>query len=118
MSAQDRAAELLADLEGKADDSIAALRAKAADVKSRLEAGMLNLQSAGTNSVASHSDPAVDLNWDLEAEAAAPEPQAQEAIEPEPPPLDDIRFTAPEPASSFKDELDVATDELGIPLGD
>jgi len=58
------------------------------------------------------------LNWDLEAEANA---ESQAKVEPalaDEPPLDDIRFTAPEPAQSFKDELDVATDEFGIPLGD
>ena len=116
MSVDDRAAELLADLETKADAAIAAVREKAQNVKSRLESGVMNLQSQGSAVPASLGDEAVpELNWDLEAEAAAETPPEA------PPPLEsdeDFRITAPEPVASFKDELDVATDELGIPLGD
>ena len=117
MSADDRAAELLADLDSKADAAIAAVREKAQDVKSRLESGVMNLQSQGSAVPMSHVDETVpELNWDLEAEAAAETPPEAPA-----PPLEsdeDFRITAPEPVASFKDELDVATDELGIPLGD
>lgn len=116
MSAQDRAAELLAELEAKAESNLADIRARAADIKSRLDSGMLNLHSQdGAQVVASPDDAAAELNWDLETEAAAEtaEPAAESAAE-----LEDFRITAPHPVESFKDELDVATDELGIPLGD
>ena len=115
MSSQDRAAELLADLDSKAEKNLADIRARAADIKSRLESGMLNLNSQdGAQAVASSDDVPADLNWDLETEAAAEAaPPAEAAAE-----LEDFRITAPHPVESFKDELDVATDELGIPLGD
>ncbi|MGH7660327.1 MAG: hypothetical protein ACRENA_05325 [Vulcanimicrobiaceae bacterium] len=116
MSAQDRAAELLADLEAKAQSNLDAVRSRAAEIKSRLDSGMLNLQSQGSQGVASADDVPADLNWDLETEAAAETSGAREAPPAEE--LEDFRITAPEPATSFKDELDVATDELGIPLGD
>lgn len=122
MSAQDRASELLAHIEAKAEESIAAIRERAAAVREQLEAGMLNLQPAGpaqSGSASSQSAPEAELNWDLEAEAnAEAQADAAPAIVADEPPLDDIRYTAPEPAQSFKDELDVATDEFGIPLGD
>ncbi len=116
MSAQDRLAELLAELDAKAESSLAAIRARAAEIKSRLESGMLNLQAADAQPAASSGDVPADLNWDLEAEAAAETnaPASSDTAEP----LEDFRITAPEPVESFKDELDVATDELGIPLGD
>ena len=115
MSVDDRAAELLADLETKADAAIAAVREKAQNVKSRLESGVMNLQSQGSAVPASLGDEAVpELNWDLEAEAAAETPPEAAPLESD----EDFRITAPEPVASFKDELDVATDELGIPLGD
>lgn len=116
MGAQDRAAELLAELEAKAQSNIADIRARAADIKSRLDSGMLNLQSEDSGAqAASPDDVPADLNWDLETEAAAESaPQAP----PDDLPGEDFRITAPAPATSFKDELDVATDELGIPLGD
>ena len=123
MSAQDRASELLAQIEAKADESINAIRERAAALREQLEQGMLNLQSSGPQQSAAspaQSGAEADLNWDLEAEANA-EHQApvEPALAEEPPPSDDdLRFTAPEPAQSFKDELDVATDEFGIPLGD
>ena len=116
MSAQDRAAELLADLDAKAQKNVADIRARAADIKSRLDSGMLNLNAQdGTQAVGPSDDMPPDLNWDLETEAAAETaaPPAEAAAE-----LEDFRITAPEPVESFNDELDVATDELGIPLGD
>ena len=115
MSTDDQAAQALADLEGKVEASLAAVRARAAEAKSKLEHGMLNLQSRSELSpAAAESAEAADLNWDLESEPA---------IEAEPPPVevaafDDFSLAAPEPPLSFKDELDVATDEDGIPLGD
>lgn len=121
MSAQDRAAELLAQIEAKADESINSLRERAASVREKLEQGMLNLQSTAPQSSASApttGHPEAELNWDLETEANAESQASAEPVAAEEPPLDDIRFTAPEPAQSFKDELDVATDEFGIPLGD
>jgi hypothetical protein len=116
MSAQDRAAELLAELDAKAQKNVADVRARAADIKSRLESGMLNLNSQdGVQAVTSSDDVPPDLNWDLETEAAAEAAPPPEEAAAE---LEDFRITAPEPVESFKDELDVATDELGIPLGD
>jgi hypothetical protein len=115
MSAQDQAAQALADLESKVEAGIAAVRARSAEAKSKLEHGMLNLQSRSELShVAAEAVEAADLNWDLEGEAAAsdmPDVPAEPA-------LDDFSSAAPEPPLSFKDELDVATDEDGIPLGD
>jgi len=115
MSAQDRAAELLADLEGRANDAIEAIRARSTEIKSRLEEGMLNLQAQGSSAPVVHAaEPIADLDWDLDAAAAATpaQPEVEEM------PGEDFRITAPAPVSSFQDELDVATDELGIPLGD
>ena len=114
MSADDQAAQALADLENKVEASVAAVRARSAEAKSKLERGMLNLQAhSELSSVAAESVAASDLNWDLEAEASVEAPPIEEA-----PPLDDFSLAAPEPPLSFKDELDVATDEDGIPLGD
>jgi len=115
MSTEDQAAQALADLEMKVEASLAAVRARAAEAKSKLESGMLNLQSHSELSpVAAEAAGAAELNWDLEAEASPAPPLYEEA----PPPLDDFSLAAPEPPLSFKDELDVATDEDGIPLGD
>jgi hypothetical protein len=114
MSAQDRAAELLAELDEKAQNNLADVRSRAAEIKSRLDSGMLNLQSQGAQAAAPSEDVPAELNWDLETEAAAENGSVGAPEEP----LEDFRITAPEPATSFKDELDVATDELGIPLGD
>ncbi len=114
MSSDDEVTKALADLESKVEASLAAVRARSAEAKSKLEHGMLNLQSRSELSpLAAESAEAADLNWDLESEPAA---------ETEPPPpepaFDDFSLAAPEPPLSFKDELDVATDEDGIPLGD
>lgn len=115
MSTEDQAAKALADLESKVEASVAAVRARAAEAKSKLEHGVLNLQSrAELSSVAAESGEAADLNWDLESEAV---PEAAPALAEEPA-FDDFSLAAPEPPLSFKDELDVATDEDGIPLGD
>ncbi|MGA3038014.1 MAG: hypothetical protein ABSE64_11100 [Vulcanimicrobiaceae bacterium] len=115
MSAEDQAAQALADLESKVEASLAAVRARSAEAKSKLERGVLNLQThSELSSVAAEAVGAADLNWDLEAADASGEaPPIEEA-----PPLDDFSLSAPEPPLSFKDELDVATDEDGIPLGD
>ncbi|HEY1728774.1 MAG TPA: hypothetical protein VGG22_10400 [Candidatus Baltobacteraceae bacterium] len=114
MSTEDQAAQALADLESKVEASVAAVRARAAEAKSKLERGVLNLQShSETSAVAAEAADGAELNWDLE-ESSAEAPPLEEA----PPPLDDFSLAAPEPPLSFKDELDVATDEDGIPLGD
>jgi hypothetical protein len=112
MSAQDHATQALADLESKIEAGLAAVRARSADAKSKLEHGVLNMQNSAelTPIAAEASDVASELNWDLETEAAA------EAVAE--PSLDGFATAAPEPPLSFKDELDVATDEDGIPLGD
>src|SRR5579875_2531498 len=113
MSAEDRASELLAELERKAEAGIAAVRERTQQIKAKLEDGVLNLQSSGPQPGVVHHDPVVDLNWDLETEAAAEsQPEAASLASEQEPPLEDFRITAPEPASSFKDELDVATDEF------
>jgi len=114
MSAEEQAAQALADLESKVEASLTAVRARSAEAKSKLEHGMLNLQAhSELTSVAAEAVEAADLNWDLESEASAEAlPPAQEAS------VDDFSLAAPEPPVSFKDELDVATDEDGIPLGD
>lgn len=115
MSSNDPASQALADLENKVEESLAAVRARSAEAKSKLEHGMLNLQShSELSSLAEEASNAADLNWDLEAEASAETLPPLEAA----PPLDDFSLAAPEPPLSFKDELDVATDEDGIPLGD
>jgi hypothetical protein len=116
MSAQDQAAELVAQLDAKAQSNLEAIRARAAEIKSRLESGMLNLQSQDAQTAVSSDEVPAELNWDLETEAAAESVEAPPAASGES--LEDFRITAPEPVKSFKDELDVATDELGIPLGD
>jgi hypothetical protein len=114
MSAQELAAQTLAELQAKADEHLAALRERAADAKEKLKLGLLNVQSKATASeLISEAPPPADLNWDLETEAAAESTPASEASLEE-----DFRTIAPEPPPSFSDELDVATDELGIPLGD
>jgi hypothetical protein len=114
MGNDDQAAQALADLERKVEASLAAVRARAAEAKSKLERGVLNLQShAELSAVAAESAAAADLNWDLEPDAA---PEAPPPVEGQP--FDDFSLAAPEPPLSFKDELDVATDEDGIPLGD
>jgi hypothetical protein len=114
MSAEDQAAQALADLESKVEASLAAVRARAAEAKTKLERGVLNLQThSELSAVAAEAVGAADLNWDLEADASGEAPPIEEA-----PPLDDFSLAAPEPPLSFKDELDVATDEDGIPLGD
>jgi hypothetical protein len=115
MSAEDQAAQALADLEKKVEASLAAVRARSAEAKSKLEHGVLNLQThSELSAVAAEAMGAADLNWDLEADASGEAPPLEEA----PPPIDDFSLAAPEPPLSFKDELDVATDEDGIPLGD
>ena len=112
MSAQDPAAQALAELESKIDAGLAAVRARAAEAKSKLEHGVLNLQNrAELSPIAAEASEASELNWDLETEAAA-EMASEPAFE------DDFSAAAPEPPASFKDELDVAVDEEGIPLGD
>jgi hypothetical protein len=114
MSTDDQAAQALADLENKVEESLAAVRARSAEAKSKLEGGMMNLQSRSElSSVAAESAEAADLNWDLESETVTEEAPPAEAA-----PFDDFSLAAPEPPLSFKDELDVATDEDGIPLGD
>lgn len=111
MTTQELAAQALADLESKIDAGLAAVRARSAEAKTKLEHGVLNLQNrAELSRVAAAAQDAADLNWDLESEAAA-----EAAGEPS---LDGLQSAAPEPPVSFKDELDVATDEDGIPLGD
>jgi hypothetical protein len=115
MSTEDQAAQALADLESKVEASIAAVRERSAEAKSKLERGVLNLQShSELSAVAAEAADGAELNWDLEDEPLAVAPPLEEA----PPPLDDFSLAAPEPPLSFKDELDVATDEDGIPLGD
>ena len=115
MSAHDPAAQALADLESKIDAGLAAVRARSAEAKSKLEHGVLNLQNrAELSPVAAEASEAAapELSWDLETEAAA------EAVSGEDAPIEDFTSLAPEPPASFKDELDVAVDEEGIPLGD
>ncbi|MBV8723186.1 MAG: hypothetical protein JO277_13630 [Candidatus Eremiobacteraeota bacterium] len=111
MSSQELASQALADLESKINAGLTAVRTRSAEAKSKLEHGVLNLQNRSELSpvAAEAQDAAGDLNWDLETEAAA------ESAEPA---MDDFQSAAPEPLVSFKDELDVATDEDGIPLGD
>jgi hypothetical protein len=73
MTSDQAAAQALADLEQRVEAGLEAVRARAAEAKSRLESGMLNLRSrAGSD--APQAGPPIDLNWDLEAELAAPEP--------------------------------------------
>jgi hypothetical protein len=122
MSSQDQAAQALADLESKVEASLAAVRARAAEAKSKLEQGMLNLSSRSELSpIAAEAADAAELNWDMDSDVAtngvSTEPSFAEAPPPEPA-FDDFSLSAPEPPLSFKDELDVATDEDGIPLGD
>lgn len=114
MSAQDMAAQMLADLESKVEAGLSAVRTRSAEAKAKLEHGVLNLQNSTelTPLAAEAQNVAGDLSWDLETEAAA------ESAVPADPLLDDFPSAAPEPPLSFKDELDVATDEDGIPLGD
>ena len=119
MSPQDAAAQALAELESKIDAGLKAVRSRSAEAKSKLEHGVLNLQNrAELSPVAVEASDAAamesaDLNWDLETEAAAEAVSFGEAA-----PLDDFASLAPEPPASFKDELDVAVDEEGIPLGE
>jgi hypothetical protein len=119
MSSQDQAAQALADLESKVEAGLAAVRARAAEAKSKLERGVLNLRThAELSPVAAEAAGAADLNWDLESDGSpSAEPSFAESPPPEPA-FDDFSLSAPEPPLSFKDELDVATDEDGIPLGD
>ena len=114
MSAEDIAAQALADLEGKLNAGIAAVRTRSAEAKSKLEHGVLNLRNhAELSPVAAEASEAAELNWDLESEAAAE--AATEGAEGS---TGEFLAAAPEPPASFKDELDVAVDEEGIPLGD
>jgi hypothetical protein len=119
MSSQDQVAQALADLESKVEASLAAVRSRAAEAKSKLDHGLLNLRShAELSPVAAEAAEAAELNWDMDSDgAASAEPSFAEAPPPEPA-FDDFSLSAPEPPLSFKDELDVATDEDGIPLGD
>ncbi len=84
MGTDDQAAKALADLESKVEASLAAVRARAAEAKSKLEHGMLNLQSRSELSpLAAESAEAADLNWDLESEAvteAAPPPAEEPSV--------------------------------------
>ena len=122
MSPQDQAAQALADLESKVEASLAAVRSRAAEAKSKLDHGMLNLRSRSElSSVAAEATEASELNWDLESDGGASALSAEPSFAESPPPepaFDDFSLSAPEPPLSFKDELDVATDEDGIPLGD
>jgi hypothetical protein len=122
MSSQDQAAQALADLESKVEASLEAVRSRAAEAKSKLDHGLLNLRSRSELSpIAAEASDAAELNWDMDSNDSAgvitAEPSFAEAPPPEPA-FDDFSLSAPEPPLSFKDELDVATDEDGIPLGD
>lgn len=122
MSPQDQAAQALAELESKVEAGLAAVRERSAEAKSKLESGMLNLQSrAELSPIAAEAVGAAaeaDLNWDLESDGLGSVDTVTEEAPPPEPAFDDFSLSAPEPPLSFKDELDVATDEDGIPLGD
>ncbi|MBV8601651.1 MAG: hypothetical protein JO359_08840 [Candidatus Eremiobacteraeota bacterium] len=111
MTSSEMAAQALAELESKAEADIAALRARSDEIKSRLEEGMLNLRSRGDEpapgpaSVEPLGEGASDdLSWGFD-------PGMEVGS-------DEFGAAPPPEVLSFKDELDVATDDDGIPLGD
>ena len=115
MSADNLAQQLLADIAAKAEAGQATVRRKATDAKTRLEQGMLNLQAQTVERANTEfNEPTDEMAWDLEA-ADSPAETGDGAILASS--FDDFS-AAPEPPVSFKDELDVATDDDGIPLGE
>ncbi|MBV8074363.1 MAG: hypothetical protein JO140_02955 [Candidatus Eremiobacteraeota bacterium] len=113
MNSNELAAQALAALEAKADADLASLRARSEDVKSRLEQGMLNLRSRGEESAfpdasadaaSGNGSAQGDLSWGFD-------PGMEVGG-------DEFGAAPPPEVLSFKDELDVATDDDGIPLGD
>lgn len=71
LSAGDLAAQTLAELEGKVDAGVQAVRARAAEAKARLESGMLNLRSQTDRASEPSRNGFAEPSWDLESEAAA-----------------------------------------------
>jgi hypothetical protein len=71
LSARDLAVQALAELEGKLDAGVEAVRARAAEAKARLDSGMLNLRSQTNGASEPSRNGATEPSWDLESAAAA-----------------------------------------------
>jgi hypothetical protein len=113
MSTDQMATELLERLDAKAEADLEEIRRRGADLKSRLEQGLLNVRpdsapaamlDTGTDTV---DAPPPDLSWEFEPELDASGPDFRQM------PAESLSFDG-----EFKEELDVATDSDGIPLGD
>ena len=133
---EDLAAQALADLEAKAESQIAAIRAKATEARTRLEQGMLNLESRAVETPAAedaHAAVPPDLAWEFDPnleggadEFGATPPDSlsfgDEVVKPDGVTQAPKDSFADEPidqfGSEFGGELHIATDDDGIPLGD
>jgi hypothetical protein len=102
------AVQALAELEGKLDAGVEAVRARTAEAKARLDSGMLNLRSQTDRSSEPSRNGAAEPSWDLESAAASDAATVER--------LDGLAAT-PLDMQSFDDgEFDAGSDEFeGIP---